>query len=253
VTTGRTFVRSSPRDSEELRGLALARPSTSPYALVERVRCEVSAARPADCPALGIDADFGKALRGHCALEYRPSHTVQHVDLAGYTIGKREPQDSVLRNARLDYVWCKPDHCSGSISCSVAPSRARRQFSSSSVECISAQASTSRSSRRGRSLTSTSNVSMRTFALCPAARAWKWGGPWSSKYIVIVSPKKRLIVGIHANTAVSFGRQARPGGDHPEQRRVIRGRAEATRMTALRRDRPNQPDVTNRAHRRIPA
>jgi hypothetical protein len=39
-------------------------------------------------------------------------------------------------------------------------------------------------------------VSIRTLALCPAARTWKWGGAWSSKYIVIASPKKRLIVGI---------------------------------------------------------
>jgi hypothetical protein len=39
-------------------------------------------------------------------------------------------------------------------------------------------------------------LSIWTFAPRPAARTWKCGGPWSSKYIVIVIPKKRLIVGM---------------------------------------------------------
>jgi len=42
---------------------------------------------------------------------------------------------------------------------------------------------------------------MRTLALCSAARAWKCGGAWSSKYMVIVMPMKVLMVGMR----VSFG------------------------------------------------
>jgi hypothetical protein len=34
-----------------------------------------------------------------------------------------------------------------------------------------------------------SDVSMRTLACLPAWRAWKCGGLWSSKYIVITIPK----------------------------------------------------------------
>lgn len=163
---------------EALRGLALTGPCTGPHALVERVRCKVCAPRPANRPCLGIDSDLGKPLGCHRALENRAAHTVQHVDLAGHAVCEREPQDAMLRDDRVSYVRGKPNHCSGSISCSVAPSRARRQFSLSSAACMSAHASTSRISRRGRSLTSTSSVSIWTFAPCPAARVWKWGGPW---------------------------------------------------------------------------
>jgi len=44
-------------------------------------------------------------------------------------------------------------------------------------------------------LSITSSVSIRTFALPSLWRAWKCGGPWSSKNIAITIPKKRLIVG----------------------------------------------------------
>jgi hypothetical protein len=165
------LVRCGVGDGEGLRGLALARPDPGAYALVKRVWCEVCAARPAHRPRLGIDANLGKAVGSPGALEHRAAHTVQHVDLAGCAIGEGEPQGTVPRNRRVGYIWGKSDHRSGSISFSVAPSRARRQFSSSSAACISAHASTSRSSRRGRSLASTSNESIWTLALCPAARA----------------------------------------------------------------------------------
>ena len=67
----------APCDSEDLRGLTLAGPNTGSYALVERVRCEVGPAWPADCPGLLINSDFGKALGGHGALEHRASQTVE--------------------------------------------------------------------------------------------------------------------------------------------------------------------------------
>src|SRR6266496_4211742 len=142
----------------------LVRPRPRPDTFVQRVGGEVGTARPDDGPRLGVDPHPAESLGCKSLLEHRPPHALKHRYLAGKAVRKRQSEHPVAHNRDCRDIWSHTDHRNGSISRSVSPTRASRQFSSSSSWCSSAHASTSRSCRRPRLLSITSTVSIRTFA-----------------------------------------------------------------------------------------
>jgi len=69
------------------------------YALVERVRSEIRAARPRNRASFCVDLDVREALGCASRFEHGAAHPLEDVDLALESVGEREAQHAVADGA----------------------------------------------------------------------------------------------------------------------------------------------------------
>jgi hypothetical protein len=160
-------------------------PSSGTDALVERVRREVSTPRPGHRARLVIDRYLGEALGCSGVVEHWSAHPVEHIDLAGQPVGKGEPEHAVADNGGFGYVResGQSSEWLDRLKCLTRPGAAPVLAQLGPVQLGPGEHEPQLPPPRLLSITS--RVSIRTFALPSACRAWKCGGPWSSKNIAI--------------------------------------------------------------------
>jgi hypothetical protein len=108
------------------------RPSAGADPLVQSVGCEVSSARPGDGACLFVDLNPAEPVRRHRFGKDRSAHPLKQRDLTGDAVGERQPHYTMTHDSDGRDIRGHTDHRNGSISRSLSPAHASRQFSSNS-------------------------------------------------------------------------------------------------------------------------